>query len=180
MDPRRKSAQFHTLDEDTGKVLGVHLTVHERADTAFKCASVRVLGEEEARGQTVARVSFEGDLNDGVFLGLLTGYSGSGDRFAERLALSNWEAVITNKFNPPNLGPLAIALITEDGVIVSDVVGSLGLPYGRHVSYEISFRWRGSVAGGSEDMDLMDVFQELRGTVDLLGEVLENKRKRGA
>ena len=52
------------------------------------------------------------------------------------------EIVIDGAFDPPNLGPLAIALIDSSGRIISDVVASLGLPGRHHVCYEITFERR--------------------------------------
>ena len=81
----------------------------------------------------------------GVRACLFTGYRGRTDTFDEALDINGDEAVITSKFEPPNLGPLAIALVDAQGVVVSDVVASLGLPWGRHVSYEITFAERGEL-----------------------------------
>ena len=52
--------------------------------------------------------------------------------------------MITSVFNPPDIGPLALCVRNAAGEIISDVVGGLGLPGGRHVGYVVTFVARGA------------------------------------
>ena len=146
IDPRTTNATHHALDQ--GKVTAVHLTVHPVPAATYACTLVRVIGEDEqgVRGPTVARVAVYSRAGRRILATVIlaTGYNGGLafdallPAFGEKI-----EHTITNKFDPPNLGPLAIYIAGDDGKqIDSDVVASLGLPYGHHVSYEIEFRER--------------------------------------
>jgi hypothetical protein len=54
----------------------------------------------------------------------------------------NGQHMITNGFNPPDLGPLALFVGAADGTPISDIVGGLGLPWNRHVCFRATWRER--------------------------------------
>lgn len=146
-EPRQANARAHTLDPH-GRVMGVHVTVHEQPNSHFRCTNVFVRDEYAAQGQTIAHVYVRGRnrqlLGNPVILA--TGYGGglSFDDYLTGQGQLPEVHPITAKFSPPNLGPLAI-FVAKPGTrdrIDSDVVASLGLPYGHHVSYVIEFMER--------------------------------------
>lgn len=143
-DVRSDSARDHTVDK-SGRVTGVHLTVHDLPTSPFKATLVSVLGEDRSGGQTVARIKVVDDSGSGLRPVLFTGYRGNTESFDEMIEVNGYVAVIASKFDPPNLGPLAIGLVDQYGRMQSDLVGSLGLPWGRHVSFDIEFVRRDEV-----------------------------------
>jgi hypothetical protein len=146
-DPRLPDATRHSLVE--GKVSDIHLMVHTMPGAKYRCTKVYVMGEVEAEGKTIATVSVydkSGSLVGDTVV-LATNYQGNTNQFDDRIASGNKvpiEHIITAVYSPPNLGPLALYVCGPGGVsnIDSDVVGSLGLPGGRHVSFVIEYHER--------------------------------------
>lgn len=136
-DPRRPSASHHEVRE--GLVTAVHTQVHVLPEKAYRCTSVSVIDEQSAGGRHVAYV---GQVGGAETVALFTGYGG-GLTFDNTLYhAAREEVVIDGGFDPPDLGPLAIALVDSQGNILSDVVASLGLPGRHHVCYVIEFSRR--------------------------------------
>lgn len=140
IDPRTENARSHQIDGG-GKVVAVHVTVHEQPNTFWQCRLVRLIDEYAAQGQTVIRNFFDGAQSGNVFL--LTGYQGSLTGFNERIpdTSGKGELVMAGAnaiFVPPNLGPLAVCVDDYD----SDIVASLGLANGRAISFEIHWVMR--------------------------------------
>lgn len=136
-DPRAQSARGHA--DINGVVIGVHLQVHTQPSQPWRARYVEVIGEGDAGGRHVAYVD---QLSGHENVALFTGYNGEIDKFDAAINhVAGQEIVIDGRFDPPNLGPLAIALV-RDGKIISDVVASLGLPSGHHVCYKIIFERR--------------------------------------
>ncbi len=141
-DPRTATARQHAKDEQ-GLVTGVHLTVHEQPSTRYRCTRAHVLGEQQhgARGRHVAFINAppaSAGAGSGARVALCYPYGG-GVAFEHVEPQAGREVVITNKFWPPALGPLAIALVDDAGNIISDVAASLGLPGGSHICFELDF-----------------------------------------
>ena len=135
-DPRDASASRHA--SDASGVIAVHTQVHVLPQAPYRVTAVRVIGEREAGGRHIATVTQNGGSEQ---VGLFTGYGG-GLSFEGMLRHQpGQEIVISNKFTPPELGPLAIALIDSQGAMISDVVASLGLP-NCHVCYAITVERR--------------------------------------
>lgn len=145
-DPRSSNARNLIISPDS-KVAGVYLAHHRNPDTRYYCARAKVLGEGDASGgQVVAKTWVYGKNKkpQEAWITLGIGYKGDDQHFDDtaRKYGSYIEHPTVNAYIPPNLGPLAIFLTDENGTIISDVIGSLGLPYGRHISVEIDFRER--------------------------------------
>jgi hypothetical protein len=142
-DPRAENCRAFHVDA-YGKVDGVELRVEPWPDTDYKLVRVELIGEEAAKGQTVATciVLDENGIQTAEEVVLawpwpgLTAYAGMGNQ--------NGQHMITNGFTPPAIGPLA--LYVGHGLLNnSDIVGGLGLPFNRHVSYRATWRKRGAV-----------------------------------
>ena len=136
-DPRAQNARRHW--SNNGKVLAVHLQVHVLPDKPYRVTDVKLIDENEAGGNHYARVLQQGGS---ARVGLFMGYGGGLDFDGHLDHAPGQEVIIDGDFNPPDLGPLAIALIDEQGNIISDVVASLGLPFRHHVCYEMTFSRR--------------------------------------
>jgi len=130
----------------SGKVTGVLLGITKVEGAKYEVYSARLRDEYEAGGQTVAVCSVV-DRN-GIVTGIQArlAWPGKGPMF-ENSGLPgnpNNVHVIINPYNPPNQGPLAL----HDGGFnapISDIVYGLGLPFNRHVGYEVTFREKGAV-----------------------------------
>ena len=184
MNPLAPNCREHKLDEH-GKVVGIHLQYIPMPDTPYELVSCRMLDEYEADNRHVARVwvheadgvapipmpvkmawPFDGGLNNftnsGIkFVGADTGYA---------------DHVLSNAFTPPNLGPYAIWIGSE---IHSDVLASLGLPYGRHIVIEAEFRRRDTRSRPPQPppyMDLLPHIQKIRQSVAEMERILGEER----
>jgi len=135
-DPRdAQTARSHIADKS------VHLIVHTKPERKYKLHSVRSVGDADGNGgRHVAKVRVPSSFSGQVVLA--TGYNGNPDKFDDQIPHSvGQEVVIDGKFKLPALGPLAIFL-KENGKIVSDVVGNIGLPDGLHFSFNLDFSER--------------------------------------
>jgi len=148
-DPRTTNCRGFALDAQ-GRVIGVELQVDVRPLTRYELLRVELLDEITAQGNTVATCVVLD--RDGIAIGQpvslawpwpdLTDYALPGN--------PNNQHMITNGYSPPASGPLALCL-RENGVIISDVVGGLGLPFNRHVSYRATWRERSPAAPDQPD-----------------------------
>lgn len=142
-DPRQPNGRAHAMTDN--KVTGIHLTVHAKPERKYRVSNFYLIDEQAASGQTVCKVKVKGKTGQDVpaDVRLATGYNGQDDRFDEYLVAGNAgnEFVVTNKFWPPGLGPLAVVIL-QNGQIVSDVAGNIGLPMGHHVSFFVEFTER--------------------------------------
>lgn len=136
-DPRATTARSHASVD--GKITCVWTQVHVLPDKPYRCTHVSVIGEASAGGQHVAIVAQRGGSEQ---VALFTGYGGDLDFDSIMVHAPGREIIIDGGFTPPNLGPLAIALVDENGYLLSDVVASLGLPDNHHVNFVIEFTKR--------------------------------------
>ena len=141
--PLSDNCQAYRLDA-SGKVVGVNLDAYANPKTKYKLHSVALRDEYAAQGQTIARVTVLGQdkVQTQAKVALLWPYEGHLQEFpysAVKDVFTPMEHMVMNGYAPPNPGPLAIAVMGDDGKVDSDVIAGLGLPFGHHVSYEIVF-----------------------------------------
>lgn len=151
-DPRTDKCKKFALSG--GKVTGVALTVHAMPETKWQLVKVDLYDENDSRNETkclthvierikVGTKTIEAPARAKCFLAWPIDSSGDPDSLEQWQLPGNvnqpYEHIITNTFSPPKKGPLAIFIGDDDGNIDSDVVGGLGLPDGRHVSYHLVF-----------------------------------------
>lgn len=140
-DPRDLDCRSHATTD--GRPVAIHLQVHVDPAKQYRCKRVELLENDGS-----CNVYFVIEPSSFVLNGARTGspYSGLATGFED-----TWRADASPgsifmgrdaSFAPPNLGPIAAFLATPDGTIVSDVVGSMGLPLGRHWSFRIYFEER--------------------------------------
>lgn len=148
-DPRAENCRRFAVDADN-KVTGVALTYLPAPAARFELIKAELIDEEAAQGQTVASVHVLDAANLPVQVHCYLGWPWQDwhfpNRFAEKGLPGNtnypYQHMITNKHNPAEPGPLAIFVGDRDGNVLSDVIGGLGLPAGRHVGYHLVFRER--------------------------------------
>jgi hypothetical protein len=143
-DPRAQNCRAFRVDA-AGKVIGVELEYVPVPSARYELIQVVLIDETEAAGQTVAN---------------FTVLDKNGVQAYERVWLAwpwptmtdrslpgnpNSQHMITNGYNPPDRGPLAMYVGDTGGNTISDMVGGLGLPFNRHVCYYMTWRERGSV-----------------------------------
>lgn len=126
-----------------GRVIGVQLGITKIDGAKYEIHSVRLRDEIEANGQTIA-ACYVYDTS-----GLPTGeqvrltWPGSKPPFADSGLPGNPNNVhvIINPYNPPNQGPLALH-VGGFNAPISDIVYGLGLPFNRHISFDVVFKER--------------------------------------
>ena len=145
MSPLALNCQEFKTDAG-GKIIGVKLGITTVPNAKYEVYSVTLVDEASSQGNTVAYCSVV-DKN-----GISTGESvrltwpGANVPFQDSGLAGNGrnEHVISNKFTPPALGPLALH-VGEFNKPTSDVVYGIGLPFGHHVSFRIIFREKGAI-----------------------------------
>ncbi|MCB0060544.1 MAG: hypothetical protein KDE19_00445 [Caldilineaceae bacterium] len=144
-DPRAENCKAFKVDSNS-KVVGVELGITPVTGSIYEVYSVRLRDEYEAGGQTIAACSVldKNGINTGIQVRLT--WPGKEPPFDGSGLPGNPTNthVITNSYNPPKLGPLALH-VGEFNAPVSDIVYGLGLPFSRHISFDVVFRERGGV-----------------------------------
>lgn len=144
IDPREFNTTHHNPPPgQDGKVDAVHLTVHPAPGVRkYRCIRTQLLSDDPSCNIYVSVVDNRGRAIM-VNVMMATGYQGNANTFHAYMPPGNPNGSFfmgsDSRFLPPNVGPLAI-MIREGNEIVSDVVGSLGLARGQHMSYFIVFR----------------------------------------
>ena len=142
-DPRTENARaFHT--NAAGLVDGVQLIYEERPYTTYQLVQARLVDEGAAAGNTVAKFvvvdCYGTPISENVWLAwaypaMLDGKALPGNQ-------NNEHMVSGLPYSPPDIGPGALYVGDSQGRINSDVIGGLGLPFKRHVSYYLAWRKR--------------------------------------
>lgn len=159
VDPRTANARAYQLDA-AGRVVGVELVYDERPSTDYQLVQARLIDEASAGGNTVAKFAVVDCLGTPISENVYLAWPWpSMNHGASLPGNQNSEHMITSPYTPPDIGPLAVYVGDSAGRINSDVIGGLGLPNKRHVSYYLAFRKRCStsptptpIPGGSGDM----------------------------
>lgn len=144
-NPLAENCQAFKMDS-SNKVIGVQLGITKVEGALYEVYSVRLRDEYEAVGQTIAACSVL-DAN-GINTGLQVrmAWPGKGPMFEASGLPGNPTNthVVSNGYNPPNLGPLALHVGVFNASI-SDIVYGIGLPFNRHVSFDVVFRVKGAI-----------------------------------
>lgn len=148
-DPRAENCRRFAVDA-ANKVTGVALTYLRAPAARYELIKAELIDEETAQGQVVAGVHVLDATGLPAMVQCYLGWPWQSwqhpNRFENRLLPGNtnypYQHMITNKYDPAGPGPLAIFVGDRDGNVLSDVVGGLGLPAGRHVGYQLVFRER--------------------------------------
>lgn len=180
-DPRTPNAQaFHV--NSAGLVDGVELVYDEYPDSAYQLVQARLIDEASAGGATVATYvvidCYGVPVSENVYLAWPYPELNGGQLLPGNQSNQH---MITNGYSPPNRGPLAIFIGDAQGRRISDVIGGLGLPFNRHVSFYLAFKRRcGPVATptptatpGPEVTPTPVPVGDLTVTNDLLRQILE-------
>jgi hypothetical protein len=143
-DPRADNARAFHIDA-SGKVDGVELVYVERPESTYQLVQARLIDEASAGGNTVAKFvvvdCFGTPISENVWLAWPWPTLDGGRLLPGN---QNSEHMIVNKYDGAQgeIGPLAIYVGDGAGRIISDEIGGLGLPNGRHVSFYLAFRKR--------------------------------------
>lgn len=144
-DPRAENCKaFHVTN---GAIDGVKLEYRSNPSSLYELVRVELIGEAEAAGNTVAsyQVFDKGGLLTGERVYLAWPWPN-----LEQAQLSgnqNGQHMITNGYDAAAglIGPLALFVGDVNEQPISDVIGGLGLPNNRHVSFRLVWRERGAV-----------------------------------
>lgn len=141
-DPRAENCRGFRMD-GAGKVVSVDLVHVPNPSAPYELARVELLDEYSAGGGTVAKFQV---LADGVVTGERVYLAWPFPELSSRLLPGNpnGEHMIANGYDAAkgDRGPLALYVGDAAGRVISDVIGGLGLPNNRHVSYLVTFRAR--------------------------------------
>lgn len=139
-NPLDPNCQAFQLDA-SGKVKGVELGITKIDGAKYEVHSVRLRNETEANGQTVAACAVydalgfpTGEQVRLTWPGKQPPFNGSG-----LPGNPNNVHVIANGYTPPNQGPLALH-VGGFNAPTSDIVYGLGLPFNRHISFDVVFK----------------------------------------
>lgn len=160
-DPRAENCRGYA--EAGGKTTGVRLEYLPAPETTYELIRATLVDEAASQGNIVATVQVLDKDNIAARVNCYLAWPWRGwqfpQGFQEKLLPGNpnlpYQHMITNKYNPGGFGasaepgPLAIYVGDQNGAVISDVIGGLGLPGGRHVCYDLVFRER-TVGGGGE------------------------------
>lgn len=139
-----QNCQKFQLD-GVGKVIGIELGITKIANAKYEVYSVELIDEYNSGGNTVAYCSVldKNNIPNGEQVRLT--WAGKQPPFADSGLAGNGrnEHFISNKFNPPSQGPLALHTGGFNAP-TSDIVYGLGLPFGHHVSFRVVFREKGA------------------------------------
>lgn len=152
MNPLALNCQGYA--EKDGKVIGVQLGITPVPGAKYEVYSVSLVDENNSGGNTVAYCSVI-DKN-GVSTGeeVRLTWPGKDVPFQDSGLAGNGrnEHVISNAYNPPAIGPLALH-VGGFNKPTSDIVYGIGLPFKHHVSYRVIFREKGAVTNPTTPAD---------------------------
>src|SRR5574343_1056612 len=140
-DPRSPNCKaFHV--NASGQVDGVELVYEAIPEAQYELVYVHLIDEAAAQGNTVATCTVlnkDGiDVAEPVYLAWpwpdLNNHALPGNPDGKHM--------ITNGYTPPVIGPLALYVGDAQGVVRSDVIGGLGLPWNRHISFACVWKER--------------------------------------
>jgi hypothetical protein len=139
-NPLAENCQAFKLDAN-GKVVGVELGITKIEGAKYEVHSVRLRDEIEANGQTVAACSVYDAQGFPTGEQVRLTWPGAQPPFQDSGLPGNPTNthVISNGYIPPKLGPLALH-VGGFNAPTSDIVYGLGLPFNRHVSFDVVFR----------------------------------------
>lgn len=143
-DPRDLDCRSHAGKD--GDRAAIWLQVHVNPESRYRCTRVEAIFDDDSCNVYFFVMNHTGSMVPATGARLGSPYSGSASGFQ-----NNWKAPASpdsifmgpnSKFWPPALGPLAAFVVDELGNIDSDVVGSIGLPQGDHMSFRVMFTER--------------------------------------
>ncbi len=169
------AANCQAYAESRGKVTGVKLSYLAAPTSTYELVKATLIDEETAQGQTIANIHVLDKAGLPARVNCYLAWPWEGwqfpNRFENHLLPGNtkypFEHVITNKYYPPGLGPLAIYIGDAAANVMSDVLGGLGLPAGHHVSFDLVFRERGG-NGVEPSSDVLKRLQRIEEKIDRL------------
>jgi hypothetical protein len=149
-DPRSENARaFHV--NGAGQVDGVELCYQELPGSKYQLVQARLIDEASAGGNTIARFAvvdrYGTPVSENVYLAWPWPALGDGRLLPGN---QNSEHMVANSYSPPERGPLAIYVGDSQAHAISDLIGCLGLPFKRHVSYYLAFRERSGTAPATD------------------------------
>lgn len=143
-DPRTLVCQKHEFDGN-GKPIAVHTAVLVQPQARYRCVLVDLIPHDESCQVYVEVVAKNGAPGSKTNTRLLTGWSESTQYDAlydAPASPGNFSMGREAKFWPPALGACGAVVINDRGEIDSDVVGSLGISRGQHMSFRVAFQER--------------------------------------
>lgn len=173
-DPRAENCKAFKIGTNN-QVVGVELQYRELPSSRYKLALVELIDEATAQGNTVAKYTVMNE--DGISVSEPVRLAWPWPELTTSALSGNPhnEHVITNGYTPPDLGPLAMYVSDKNGEPISDIIGGLGLPYNRHICFNIVWIDRASDSGNSgnggtviDNTEVLVVLNRIAATLDNL------------
>lgn len=167
-DPRATNCRGYSED-GAHRCTGVYLEVQPAPGSRYELVRAELIDEAAAQGQTVATCAvLDGQgVQTAERVWLAWPYPGLSDGRLLPGNSSN-QHMVTNGYKPPEVGPLACYVGDAAGEVLSDIVGGLGLPFNKHVSFRLTWRERGVVVDAEPEPEPGDVVGQLRRIADAL------------
>lgn len=143
-DPRDADCRYHGKED--GKPDAVWLQVNVHPERRFKCVRVELLQEDESCNVYLIATNRAGAMVPATGFRLGSPYNNSEhpykDEWKAPASPANIPMGHDSRFTPNDLGPYAGYIVDSGGAVISDIVGSMGLPNGQHMSYRIYMQER--------------------------------------
>lgn len=177
-DPRAENCKAFKVNADN-QVIGVELQYREMPETQYRLVSVELIDEPSAKGNTVATYAVYNAENRPTSAPVRLAWPWPDLQHSLLSGNPNNQHMITNGYNPPQVGPLAMYVSNASGGPISDIIGGLGLPYNRHVCYSMSWVDRAYDGGGNDDdddvvdSDVIEMLVEISEKLDVVISLME-------
>lgn len=151
-DPRAENCRALKVST-SGLIEGVELVYRPLPSSKYELRRVELIDEQGAQGETVAACVVLD--RDGIETGEKVWMAWAWPELdGGRLLPGNVEGrhMITNGYDPTKgVGPLALYVGDAQGEPIGDVIGGLGLPWNRHVSFRAVWVERGATGAPESD-----------------------------
>jgi hypothetical protein len=146
-DPRAENCKAVTFDA-SGKVTGVELVFQPLPSTRYELKRVELIDEAATSGTTVANcvVLDKDGIETGERVWLAWPWPGMGDGKSLPGNPNGQHMMSGLPYNPPDIGPGGLYVGDAAGEPISDIIGGLGLPWNRHVSFRLAWKERMAIA----------------------------------
>lgn len=169
--------------DNAGLVVGVELEVIELKNALFTVGTCSLINEREAQGKITAYNNFRAGDNPNNEYKVALCYPISRDGRFQNILLpgnSRNEHPIINSYNPTGKGFLSLCVIDKDKKVVSDILYGLGLPFNRHVGFNVVWEKKDTPIDPSDDpiKKAIKMLLEIEGDLDNITVSVEHTRKK--
>ena len=142
IDPRSENAKRFMVDSN-GLVVGVELEYQEIPSSMYQLIRAEVIDEKTSAGNTVANFYVADEKGFPVSENVVLAWPWPNIEKSQGTGNPDKKHMITNGFDPMKTkGPLALYPVDGNGNVIGDKIGGLGLPYNRHICFNLVWQKR--------------------------------------